>query len=112
MLVHIVLISLHPADLQWGNKSFKPSLLNPAGGYGAAPVVGSLLAVCSFNTDKQLTSLKLYPVTRTKEPRSQSGIPMLADAETAQSLIEYFAELSSDYGTKIEYRDGIGLVEL
>ncbi|MFC2002025.1 CapA family protein [Chloroflexota bacterium] len=89
-----------------------PKPLNPPGGYRSAKVVGSVVAVCSLGEERRLTGLKLYPLTHGRGPRSQSGLPMLADDKTARKLIEYLAELSAPFGTKIEFKDGIGLVKL
>ena len=37
---------------------------------------------------------------------------MLADAGKAKKIIDYLGELSSPFGTKIEFKDGIGLIKL
>jgi len=95
-----------------------PKPINPPGGYRSAPVMGSVVGLCSFGSEGSLTGLKLYPLTLggamsgVHEPRSQSGLPRMADPETAIKLIEYMAELSSAFGTKIDFKNGIGLVKL
>jgi poly-gamma-glutamate capsule biosynthesis protein CapA/YwtB (metallophosphatase superfamily) len=90
-----------------------PKAFNPPGGYfSGGPIVGSVVALCSFTGERILNELKLYPFTMVHEPRGQSGLPMLTDSETARKLIEYLAELSSPFETKIEFKDGIGLVKL
>jgi len=86
--------------------------LNPPGGYFSAPVLGAIIGVCSFGEGRGLAELKLYPVTLAHEPRPQSGLPMLADADKAEKIIDYLGELSASFDTKIEYRDGIGQVKL
>ena len=100
-----------PADGFDARAAF-PKYLNPPGGYWSAPVLGSVVAVCSFGGERRLTGLKLYPFTLVNKPRSQSGLPMLANEETARELIEYLSELSSPFGTKIEFKDGIGMIKL
>ncbi len=89
-----------------------PKPFNPPGGYpqSSAAVVGSAVAVCSFGGEGRLTGLKLYPTTLVRKPRSHTGLPMLADGEAARKSIEHFAKLSSPFGTRIEFKDGIGLV--
>jgi poly-gamma-glutamate synthesis protein (capsule biosynthesis protein) len=93
-----------------------PKPLNPPGGVSytrstlRGKVLGSVVALCSFSEDRKLTEVKLYPLTLIREPRSQFGLPLAADAETAGILINYFAELSSAFGTKVEFKDGIGIV--
>lgn len=100
-----------PAD-GWDARAALPKALNPPGGYRTARVLGSILAVCSFGEGRTLTGLKFYPVTHIREPRPQSGVPLLADGELAKDLIEYLAELSSPFGTRIEFKDGIGMTKL
>ena len=95
-----------------------PKPWNPPGGIRSARVIGSVVGVCSFNEGRKLTGLKVYPVTLggamsgAHESRSQSGIPRLADPEMARKLIEYLAELSSPFGTKIEFKNGTGQIKL
>jgi poly-gamma-glutamate capsule biosynthesis protein CapA/YwtB (metallophosphatase superfamily) len=94
-----------------------PKPWNPPGGICCGKVLGSIVGVCSFGEGGKLTSLKVYPfdmagaMSGAHEPRSQCGIPRLADKDMARKLIEYLAELSSPFGTKIEFKDGIGLVK-
>ena len=88
--------------------------MNPPGGYFSEPVAGAVIGLCSFNDQRELVEFKLYPVdvSMTREPRSQSGIPMLAEAGEGKKLVDYMAELSAPFGTSIEYKDGVGLVKL
>jgi hypothetical protein len=73
---------------------------------------GCVLAMCTFSADKKLTGLKLHPFTLQREPRAQAGIPLAADTETGRKIIEYTAGVSSPFGTKIAYQDGVGLVKV
>lgn len=86
--------------------------LNPPGGYRTQPVLGAVVAVCCFAEDRKLAELRLFPVSFISESRSRSGLPLLADEETARKIIEYLAKLSSPFSTVIEFRDGIGLVTI
>ena len=56
-----------------------PKPLSPAGGYRSARVFGSVVAVCAFDGDRKITELKLYPFTLVTQPRSQAGLPLMAD---------------------------------
>ncbi|MBI4333867.1 MAG: CapA family protein [Chloroflexi bacterium] len=71
-----------------------------------------MVALCSLGDDSRLTRLELYPVTLVRKPRSRNGLPMLADGETGERIIAHLGELSAPFGTKIEYRDGKGFVDL
>ncbi len=88
-----------------------PPPLNPPEGYWSAPVAGGIIGVCTFEQGA-LTALQLYPTAMFHRPVSRSGIPYLAEGETAEKTIAHLAELSAPFGTKITYQDGIGLVAL
>ncbi|MBI2859023.1 MAG: CapA family protein [Chloroflexi bacterium] len=83
----------------------------PPGGDRTATVMGSMVAVCTFGPGRKLFKLELHPLVHSRGSRSQSGIPLLADAEMAQKLVKYLAELSSPFGTSINYHDGLGVVK-
>ena len=99
-----------PADAFEARRAL-PAPLNPPGGYHSARVQGAVVAVCSLG-DGGCSRLELYPVMMTRRPVSQSGRPVLADAKVGREIVEYLAELSAPFGTKIEYREGVGVVEL
>ena len=100
-----------PADAFAARKAL-PAPLNPPGGYHTAKVLGSVVAVCRFGGGKELNEIKLYPVILTGKPASQSGRPMLADSEMSKKIVDYLAELSAPFETKIEFKDGAGVVKL
>jgi len=88
--------------------------INPPGGYFSEPVLGAVIGLCSFGHAGELVELKLYPVdvSMVREPRAQSGLPMLAEGDAARRLIEYMGELSAPFGTNIKYENGVGVVAL
>jgi poly-gamma-glutamate synthesis protein (capsule biosynthesis protein) len=72
----------------------------------------SVIAMPRFAGDT-LTEIKLYPVTLGyKKPRPQRGWPMLANADLAKKIIDDMAKFSTPFGTKIEFRDGVGVVNV
>lgn len=89
-----------------------PKPLSPPGGYRTAPVSGGVVGVCSFGEGGKLGSIELYPFTFIHEPRSKTGIPMLADPETGRKIIDYLGKLSAPFGTKIKYQENIGFVHI
>lgn len=89
-----------------------PDPVNPAGGYHSAPVLGAVVAVCSFERAEILKEIKLYPVTRPSSPRTRRGIPQLADIDASRTIVDYLAELSAPFGTRIDFRDGIGFLKV
>jgi len=69
--------------------------------------------------DKKLEQLKLHPITLDydatrplKEQRTKAGIPRLADETLGRKIIEHLNRLSARYGTEIECKAGVGIVQL
>jgi hypothetical protein len=55
--------------------------------------------------------LKLYPITLGfKKPRTQRGWPMFAGPDLSRKIIDDVTRLSAPFATKVELRDGIGIV--
>ncbi len=88
-----------------------PKPLNPPHRAHGTPE-GSVVALCSFGDGGRLTEFQLYPITLTRKPRSRSGLPMLAEAGAAEKLTEHMGKLSAPFGTKIEFKNGKGVVKL
>jgi poly-gamma-glutamate synthesis protein (capsule biosynthesis protein) len=80
-------------------------------GFPADPYIfESVVALPTFRGER-MTELKLYPISLGfGQPRSQRGRPVLADPTLAKKIIEDLQKFSAAYSTKIELRDGIGLV--
>jgi poly-gamma-glutamate synthesis protein (capsule biosynthesis protein) len=72
----------------------------------------SALAVSNYDGGK-LASVTLYPLTLGyDEPRSHRGRPKIASAEDGRRIIDELAAMSQKFGTKIEYRNGIGVIDV
>jgi len=57
--------------------------------------------------------IKLYPVDLGyNKSRPHRGRPILAKGKRAKEIIEKVKELSKPYGTKIKFKDGIGIIQL
>ena len=83
---------------------------------GSAPhLTGSTHSVLALSTfkDRELRGLKLFPVTLGPERhRIHCGYPRLAGGELGEKIIGMISELSSSFGTRVDYRDGVGVVDL
>lgn len=78
----------------------------------------SIIAECIYE-DRKLTQLKLFPITLCydknkplKEQRTKAGTPKLADRTLGKKIIQDMIKLSSPFGTKIEYSDNLGIIQI
>jgi poly-gamma-glutamate capsule biosynthesis protein CapA/YwtB (metallophosphatase superfamily) len=70
----------------------------------------SAVAVSEYQ-DGKLTSVTLHPVTLGQhEPRGHRGRPMTASPDDARRIIDEVTKISAQYGTRIEFRGGVGVV--
>jgi len=61
----------------------------------------------------EVTQIKLYPITlQGEKQRSKRGRPILADEENSHRIINYLKELSTSFGTEIEFKEGIGVINV
>jgi poly-gamma-glutamate capsule biosynthesis protein CapA/YwtB (metallophosphatase superfamily) len=72
----------------------------------------SVLSRVQFH-DGYLASVVFYPLTLGfGQPRSRRGRPAIASPADGRRIIDELARLSRPYGTNIEYRDGVGVLEI
>ena len=72
----------------------------------------SIIAVPTFRGGN-LAELQLYPINLAYgAPRQVRGRPLFAERELAEKIIGDLQQLSKPYGTEIEFRRGIGIVNL
>lgn len=72
----------------------------------------SIVAVLRWTGDK-LDRIELDPISLLHGQRLvDRGRPMLADAALGREIINQIAELSRPFGTQVEWRDGIGVIDL
>jgi poly-gamma-glutamate capsule biosynthesis protein CapA/YwtB (metallophosphatase superfamily) len=101
-----------PADL-YDSREKRPRIIPRPEGFVSERVPGAaVVAVCTFKEEWKISEIVLYPVSVALKPRPKSGFPMLADRKTAAMIITFLAELSAPYGTKIEFKDGVGIIKL
>jgi hypothetical protein len=86
-------------------KTGLPSAYYPA----QADIWESVLAVPVFQGHKVI-EIKLYPVDLGFSlPRSQQGTPRLAEPALGRKIIDRLAKMSEPYGTRIVFKDGVGV---
>ena len=72
----------------------------------------SIIAVPTFRGGN-LSELQLYPISLGYgAPRQVRGRPLFAEQDLARKIIGDLQEMSKPYGTAIEFRRGIGIVQL
>jgi poly-gamma-glutamate synthesis protein (capsule biosynthesis protein) len=68
--------------------------------------------MCEFSGDN-LAGLRLYPIDLGHQrPRTGRGRPMLADEVVADRVLARVERLSAKYGTRIDRREGFGVVKV
>jgi poly-gamma-glutamate synthesis protein (capsule biosynthesis protein) len=78
-------------------------------GFPADPLIWESVVAVPVFQGGALVDLALHPITLGfGQPASQRGRPMLADAELGRKIVGDLGRLSEPFGTRIEYRDGIG----
>jgi poly-gamma-glutamate capsule biosynthesis protein CapA/YwtB (metallophosphatase superfamily) len=72
----------------------------------------SVAAVCT-HAGGQLTRVELHPLDLGfGRPMSQRGRPMRADQEVGAEILRWLQEVSEPFGTRIDIRDGVGVIEV
>ena len=81
--------------------------------YGVWYRVWESVVVVPRWSNRTLNSIELHPISLGfGKPRTFRGRPRLADEELGRKIIEDVRRLSAPFGTRIEYRNGIGVVLL
>ncbi|WP_018306506.1 CapA family protein [Desulfitobacterium hafniense] len=72
----------------------------------------SFIGVFDFADDK-LQSVAIHPVTLGfNQPRSRKGAPEYASPEDGERILKEMQDLSAEFGTTIEIREGTGFIKL
>ena len=83
------------------------------GGFPSRPQVWESIVPLVRYDEEGLVSVELHPITLGHGlPRPQRGRPLLATGELAEKIIADVVEYSEAYGTRIEFRDGVGVVRV
>lgn len=113
---------LDPATGKWqittedskvhAEKQKLPVASNPPGGYNTGKVLAVIVPVCTYDEEGRLREIKIYPAKHLQDNFAVRGLPGLETGESARRIIEYVAELSAPYGTKLTYEDGVGVIKV
>ena len=70
------------------------------------------MATVTFKA-RELQEIRLYPIDLGfKRPRSQRGRPVLAQGDVAQEVLDLFRRLSLPFGTDLDIRDEVGVIQV
>lgn len=74
----------------------------------------SVVAVSRFGRSGRVQSIRLHPIEMHWDDARDAdrGIPRLAPPDAAIRILERLQKLSAPYGTRIEIRDGLGVIEV
>lgn len=72
----------------------------------------NIVVTCQFR-DGCLQEIGINPIEQGfGRSRGQRGRPALANPKLAASIIDRISKLSAKYGTRVQHRDGKGVVDL
>lgn len=74
----------------------------------------SVVALSVFDAKGHVREIRLYPVDMgyKRIPSADSGVPYLASPKVAQKILHSLQRLSKPYGTHIEIRNNVGVIQL
>jgi poly-gamma-glutamate synthesis protein (capsule biosynthesis protein) len=95
-----------------GDENTAADLYNARPSTAEKPVMESVVAVTVFKNWK-LREVKIYPIEMGYGlPRYEAGRPVLAQGQTAQTILERIERLSRPFGTKIEMQGSVGTIQV
>lgn len=94
------------------NRQKVPIPTFPPGGYNTGKVLAVIVPVCSFDDAGNLKQIAIHPAKHMKGSALINGLPGIVTGEEAREVIDYLAELSEPFGTKIVYENGTGVIRL
>lgn len=73
----------------------------------------SVVAQATFNSKREVIKIELQPIVLGfHQSRTHRGRPVPATGDAATSILDRVAKVSASFGTSIEIRQGIGVVDL
>lgn len=98
-----------PLDMKVGEYMDERSANGTKGYCVQWPIWNAVLPAWTME-DGKITDVRFYPIDLGMDkPRSQKGVPVMNDNE---ETLRYLQKLSAPYGTKIEIKDGIGILSM
>ncbi|HYF16795.1 MAG TPA: CapA family protein [Ramlibacter sp.] len=92
------------------DKQKLPQASNPPGAYSSGKVLGVLVPVCRFDDNRKLVDITIHPAVHLKDSPENNGLPGLQTGAEARRILEYVAELSEPFGTRMEITGDVGVI--
>ena len=94
-------------------RSFRLELKKVDGSNFDANNLPGALSVIDIANKGNLFKIELYPITLGfGKKRTIRGRPMLANKVLSKKIIDDLAERPKPFGTKVEFKDGIGVINI
>ncbi len=86
---------------------------NDSVGFPSRPMVWEGVIAMPVWENGEFTSIEIHPLSLGfGQPRQIRGRPMIADEKLGKKIINDLTELSEPFGTKVVWKDGVGVVRL
>ncbi len=86
---------------------------NDSVGFPSRPMVWEGVIAMPVWENGKFTSIELHPLSLGfGQPRQVRGRPMMADEKLGRKIIKDLTDLSEPFGTKVVWKDGVGVVRL
>jgi hypothetical protein len=89
----------------------------------AGPPLGSAIHFCMFDAQARLRQIRIQPLEQLggnlmtfddAVPRFRRGLPLMPEpnSDISQMILNHVANASRVFGTRVDIRDGVGVIEL
>jgi len=92
------------------DKKKLPIASNPPGAYSTGKVLAVLVPVCRFDDQRRLVDITVHPAMHLTDSPQVNGLPGLQTGEQARRILDYLAELSEPFGTRVEIQGDVGII--
>lgn len=89
-----------------------PGAVYPPGGYRNGRLRAGIVPVLEYDRKAELLACRLHPFLHHEHPVGLQGVPYKPDADEARNIIQALEELSAPFGTRLEFAEGTGILQV